>query len=131
MSRYSEKLERRREEAAREAGREAKAERHAAAVAALAAPAPKVLMPAPEFGAASDAPRGLVQDLSSVVDAVGTAVHSADDMVAVCVKGLAKSEALSIRNSLWAVLQKMSALHVRARRLDAIAKEEAAHAEIF
>ena len=127
MSRYSEKLERRREEAAREIEKNETAARHAA-VAALAAPAPEAPKPAPEFAGSDTAPGCLVLDLATALDRVDIALHAADGLVAVATKGLAKSEALSVRNSLWSARQKIAGLHVRAKRFYAIAKEEASHA---
>lgn len=127
MSRYSEKLERRREEAAREIEKNEKAARHAAAAAARTAPAPEAPKPELSFGDVGDVPGDLVLDLASVLDGCDSAVATADSLVEVSLKGLAKSEALSVRNSLWAVREKIRGLHQRARRFYVLAKEEACH----
>ena len=132
MSRYSEKLERRREEAAREAQRNEKEACHArhAAVAARAA-SPEQLgarRPANEFGVPSDVPKGLVMDLASTLDCFDVALTDADELVELSVNGLAKSEALSIRNSLWAMREKLRGIHQRATRFYVITKAEVSNA---
>ena len=130
MSRYSEKLERRREEAAREAQKNEKEARHArlasAAAAALAAPPPvqETPPPAPEFCMPANVPGRLVLNVSDVLDRFDVAVTAADDLVSVSVKGWAKSEALSIRNSLWATREKLRGMVARAKRFYVITQQE-------
>lgn len=130
MSKYSEKLERRREEAAREAAREAKAARHAAFEAEAAVPAHKaeVHEPVGEFAPAGDIPSRLVLELAAVLDGYDRAVAAADELMAVSAKGLTKNEALSIRNSLWAAREKLRRTRARATLFYLITKAEVANA---
>lgn len=129
MSRYSEKLERRREEAAREAEKAAKAERHAAARPAVP---PAAAKPAAEtfldrYRALGDRPLTVYAEAAKAHAALDAAHAACAAMVAEA-KGCAKGEAVSLAGSLWAAREKAAAIRDRALALHRLSNDEGGRA---